>query len=289
MMSETNAGKPQADIKSLDDHRADSEADFSLPIDEHIEEVSENGRKVRRRGVFLLPNLLTTGALFSGFYAIIAGMNGDFVNAAVAIIVAGVFDGLDGRVARLTNTSSAFGVQYDSLSDMVSFGVAPALVMFSWGLQPIGKYGWAVAFAFAACTALRLARFNTQVESADKRYFTGLASPAAAGLVATTVWVGQAADVGVQLSILVALLTLTTSLLMVSNIRYSSFKGLDFRGRVPFGVILGVVLLIVIIATNPDVVLLAIGLIYASSGPVVWLWRHRQVIRKRFPSTKEDG
>jgi len=283
--SQTKPGK-NPDVSSLDEHRADVGEDFAFPVDEHVEEVSENGRKVRRRGVYLLPNLLTTGALFSGFYAIIAGMNGDFVIAAVAIIVAGIFDGLDGRVARLTNTSSAFGVQYDSLSDMVSFGVAPAIVMFSWGLEPIGKYGWTAAFAFAACTALRLARFNTQVDTADKRYFTGLASPAAAGLVATTVWVGSGVEVGVQLSIFVGLLTLFASLLMVSNIRYYSFKGIDFRGRVPFVVILGVVLLFVIIATNPDVVLLGIGVIYASSGPVAWLWRHRHVIQNQLPNTK---
>lgn len=279
------SSKPDAGagVHKLDDHREAEGENFSLPIDEHIEEVSEGGRKVRRRGVFLLPNLLTTGALFSGFYAIIAGMNGDFVNAAIAILVAGIFDGLDGRVARLTNTTSAFGVQYDSLSDMVSFGIAPAIVMFSWGLQPLGKYGWAVAFAFAACTALRLARFNTQVDSADKRYFTGLASPAAAGLIATTVWVGGAADVGIQLSIFVALGTLIAALLMVSNIRYYSFKDLDFRGRVPFGVILGVVLLIVIIAANPDLVLLGIGVVYAGSGPIGWLWQHRQSIARRLP------
>ena len=288
-MEDSKINKPDsADVSSLDERRVDAVSDFSLPIDEHFEEVSENGRKVRRRGVYLLPNLLTTGALFSGFYAIIAGMNGDFVNAAVAIIVAAILDGLDGRVARLTNTSSAFGVQYDSLSDMVSFGLAPALVMFSWGLQPIGKYGWAVAFAFAACAALRLARFNTQVDTADKRFFTGLASPAAAGLIATTVWVGNATEVGIQLSIVVGLGTLIAALLMVSNIRYYSFKGIDFRGRVPFGAILGVVLLIVIIASNPDVVLLSIGVIYASSGPVWWLWRHREAIRQRLSWHKTE-
>jgi CDP-diacylglycerol--serine O-phosphatidyltransferase len=275
------------EIRSLDERRNTDAEDFTLPIDDHVEEVSENGRKVRRRGIFLLPNLLTTAALFSGFYAIIAGMNGDFVNAAVAIYVAGIFDGLDGRVARLTNTSSAFGVQYDSLSDMVSFGLAPALVMFSWGLEPIGKYGWAVAFAFAACTALRLARFNTQVDTADKRYFTGLASPAAAGLVAAMVWLGSSIEVSVQLSVFVGLVTLLAALLMVSNIRYYSFKGLDFRGRVPFAVILAVVLLFVVIASNPDLVLLCIAGIYATSGPTQWLWRHRQLIRKRFPGNPD--
>ena len=274
-----------ATVHELDEHR-EGEQDFSLPVDEHIEEVSENGRKVRRRGVFLLPNLLTTAALFSGFYAIIAGMHGNFDNAAIAIFVAGVFDGLDGRVARLTNTSSAFGVQYDSLSDMVSFGLAPALVMFSWGLQPIGKYGWAAAFAFAACTALRLARFNTQVDTADKRYFTGLASPAAAGLVAGTVWLGHGTEVSIQLSIFAGFITLAAGLLMVSNIRYYSFKGLDFRGRVPFAAILVVVLVFVVIASNPDVVLLVMAATYALSGPTQWLWRHRRFIKSRIPEQK---
>ena len=280
---ENSKSDSSADVHKLDDHRETDDENFSLPIDDHIEEVSEGGRKVRRRGIFLLPNLLTTGALFSGFYAIIAGMNGDFINAAIAIIVAGIFDGLDGRVARLTNTTSAFGVQYDSLSDMVSFGIAPAIVMFSWALQPLGKYGWAFAFAFAACTALRLARFNTQVEGADKRYFTGLASPAAAGLIATTVWVGHATAVEIHLSIFVGLGTLVAALLMVSNIRYYSFKVLDFRGRVPFWVILAVVLVFVVIASNPDVVLLILAVVYALSGPIGWLWRHRRFIRQYLP------
>jgi CDP-diacylglycerol--serine O-phosphatidyltransferase len=165
---------------------------------------------------------------------------------------------------------------------MVSFGLAPALVMFSWGLEPIGKYGWAVAFAFAACTALRLARFNTQVDTADKRFFTGLASPAAAGLVAGMVWLGSTTEVSIQLSLFVGLVTLVAGLLMVSNISYYSFKDLDFRGRVPFGVILVVVLLFVIIASKPDLVLMSIAAVYALSGPIRWLWRHRQVFRKRF-------
>ncbi len=159
--------------------------------------------------------------------------------------------------------------------------------MFSWGLQPIGKYGWGVAFAFAACAALRLARFNTQVESADKRYFTGLASPAAAGLIAATVWLGHAAAVEVELAVFVGFITLAAGLLMVSNIRYYSFKDLDFRGRVPFVAILAVVLPFVIVATNPDVMLLTITAIYALSGPMQWLWRHRRFLVGRFQSTSK--
>ena len=162
---------------------------LDLIVDEHEEEVSENGRTVRRKGIYLLPNLMTTGALFAGFYAVVAAMRGDFESAAVAIFFAMILDGLDGRIARMTNTSSKFGAEYDSLSDMVSFGVAPALVMFSWALGELGKFGWSAAFVYVACAALRLARFNTQIDTADKNYFTGLASPAAAAVVASTVWV----------------------------------------------------------------------------------------------------
>ncbi|HBO11299.1 MAG TPA: CDP-diacylglycerol--serine O-phosphatidyltransferase, partial [Halieaceae bacterium] len=162
---------------------------LDLLVDDHEEEVSENGRTVKRRGVYLLPNLFTTGALFCGFYAVVAALRGDFESAPIAIFFALVFDGLDGRIARLTNTASKFGGEYDSLADMVSFGVAPALVVFSWALGDLGKLGWSAAFIYVACAALRLARFNTQVDSADKNYFTGLASPAAACIMASTVWV----------------------------------------------------------------------------------------------------
>lgn len=250
-----------------------SSEEFSLPVDDHIEEVKENGETVRRRGIFLLPNLITTAALFSGFYAIVAGMHGDFENAAVAIFAAMVFDGLDGRVARMTNSSSAFGVEYDSLSDMVSFGLAPALVMFNWALVPLGKYGWAAAFAFAVCAALRLARFNTQVGVVDSRYFIGLASPAAAAVIAGTVWVGAKMELGMELSALCALLTLVVGLLMVSNIRYQSFKGLDLKGRVPFVVLLVAILIFVVVASNPSVMLLLLAASYSVSGPLTWLWR----------------
>ena len=214
-----------------------------LPVDEHEEEVSIDGRKERRRGIYLLPNLFTTGALFSGFYAIVAGMHGKFEIAAIAIFVAMIFDGLDGRVARLTNTQSKFGAEYDSLSDMVSFGVAPALVMFSWALNELGKFGWAVAFIYVACAALRLARFNTQIDTADKNYFSGLASPAAAAVVAAMVWVSAeegwvAAELPIGMALLAGILTAAMGFLMISSIKYNSFKGLDLRGRVPFVVML---------------------------------------------------
>ncbi|MEM9257608.1 MAG: CDP-diacylglycerol--serine O-phosphatidyltransferase [Pseudomonadota bacterium] len=253
---------------------------LDLLVDEHEEEVSENGQTVRRRGVYLLPNLFTTGALFAGFYAIIAALRGDFESAPIAIFFAMVFDGLDGRVARLTNTSSKFGAEYDSLADMVSFGVAPALVVFSWALQDLGKFGWSAAFIYVACAALRLARFNTQIDSADSQYFTGLASPSAAAIIASTVWVCH--DLGWlgpalphEISILVGVLTAVVGFLMIANFPYYSFKGIDFRRRVPFVVIITVVLIFSLITVDPPTVLLAGFLIYAASGPVMQLVRRR--------------
>lgn len=252
-------------------------------VDEHVEVVLENGKKVRHKGIYLLPNLFTTGALFSGFYAIIAGMNGNFEAAAIAIFVAMLLDGLDGRVARLTNTSSAFGEQYDSLSDMVSFGVAPALVMFSWALQDLGKLGWAAAFTYCAGAALRLARFNTQIGVIDKRYFIGLASPAAAALVAGTVWAGSESHAEGVLLWAYALITAFAGVLMVSNVRYTSFKEIDFRGRVPFVVMLAVVLGFAVVTIDPPRILLAIFAGYAFSGPATVLWRKYRFTKKAAP------
>ena len=223
----------------------------------------------RHRGIYLLPNLFTTAALFAGFYAIVAAMNGRFEAAAVAIFIAMVLDGLDGRVARLTNTQSDFGAEYDSLSDMVSFGLAPALVAYEWALSGMGKIGWLAAFIYTAGAALRLARFNTQVGTADKRYFQGLASPSAAAIVAGMVWVGVEYGVsGADLKETAAVLTLACGLLMVSNIRYYSVKDLDFKGKVPFFAILVVVLIFVLVTVHPPTVLFGSFLLYALSGPV---------------------
>jgi CDP-diacylglycerol---serine O-phosphatidyltransferase len=256
---------------------------LDLLVDEHEEEVSENGQTVRRQGIYLLPNLFTTGGLFAGFYAIIAALRGDFESAAIAIFVAMVFDGLDGRIARLTNTSSKFGAEYDSLADMVSFGVAPALVMFSWGLGELGKFGWSAAFIYVACGALRLARFNTQIDTADKNFFTGLASPAAASILASTVWVchdlgWSGGEISHEFSIVMALLTATTGFLMMANFPYYSFKGIDFRGRVPFVVIFIVVLVFGLVTVDPPSILLAAFLVYAASGPVMQVvkWRRKR-------------
>ncbi len=265
-----------------EDPQKDPENESLLPIDEHIEEGrDEQGRKVRHRGIYLLPNLFTTAALFSGFYAIVNGMNGQFEQAAIAIFVAMVLDGLDGRVARLTNTQSDFGAEYDSLSDMVAFGVAPALVAFEWALASLGKVGWMVAFIYVAGAALRLARFNTQVGSADKRFFIGLASPAAAALVAGTVWAFSDFGInGSHMAFVVALLVAAAGMLMVSNIKYNSFKDLDLKGRVPFVAILIVVLVFAVVFSDPPRILLLIFVAYAASGPIQYLLQLRRRQRK---------
>jgi CDP-diacylglycerol---serine O-phosphatidyltransferase len=249
-----------------------------------------------RRGIYLLPNLFTTGALFAGFYAIVAAIGGHFVGAAIAVFVAGVLDGLDGRVARLTNTQSEFGVQYDSLSDMVSFGVAPALILYIWSLASLkdygpawGKIGWAAAFIFAACGALRLARFNTQAGVADKRYFQGLAIPSAAGLAMSFVWMVEDMHLtGVDVQFITPVLATITGLLMVSRFRYFSFKASPRSDLVPFFWIPLVVLILVALWIYPPRVLFGISLVYALSGPVLTLWGLRQRRGQRTATHTED-
>ena len=223
----------------------------------------------KRRGIYLLPNLLTTAGLFSGFFAIVSSMNGRFESAAVAIFVAMIFDGLDGRVARMTNTQSEFGAEYDSMADMVSFGVAPAIVAYNWGLTGLGKIGWLAAFIYVAAAALRLARFNTQIGVADNRYFQGLASPAAAALVAGLIWVGVEYDInGQDYGIIVAIITGVAGLLMVSNFKYNSFKELNLHGKVPFVALLIIMLIFVVVATEPALVLFIVFALYALAGPI---------------------
>lgn len=227
-----------------------------------------NNDSLPTRGIYLLPNLLTTAGLFSGFYAVVSSMNGHYISAAVAIFIAMIFDGLDGRVARMTNTQSEFGAEYDSMADMVSFGIAPGLVAYNWALSSFGKFGWLAAFIYVACAALRLARFNTQVGVADKRYFQGLASPAAAGVIASLIWVGSEYQIdGQQYGFIIGLITITTGLLMVSNFRYNSFKDVDWKGKVNFVVVLLIVLGFVIVASSPENILLFIFALYACSGP----------------------
>lgn len=246
-------------------------------------------RTPRHRGIYLLPNLLTTGAMFAGFYAIIAGIRGDFIAAAIAIFVAALLDGMDGRVARLTGTQTDFGVQYDSLSDLVSFGLAPALVMYTWSLQALreygplwGKIGWAAAFIYAACAALRLARFNTQAGVADKRYFQGLASPAAAGLCMAFVWAMQKDGVsGAEMVFVTPFVAVIAGLLMVSRVRYFSFKAMPGNDRVSFLWVIAAVLVLVLLAIDTAHVLLAIGVVYVVSGLVLTLYGRAMHRRRR--------
>jgi len=233
--------------------------------------------KKRRYGIYLLPNLFTTAGLFGGFFAIIAAMSGRFEAAAIAVFIAMFMDGLDGRIARMTNTQSDFGKEYDSLADMVSFGLAPALVIYQWALVPLGKVGFAAAFIYAAGAALRLARFNTQAGIADKRYFQGLASPAAAALVVGFVWWGyDGVWAREDIAWLAAILTVAAGLLMVSNVRYNSFKDQDLKGRVPFFKILLVVVIFGLVAMDPAIMLFLIALAYAVSGIVLTLMQLRQ-------------
>ena len=220
------------------------------------------------KGIYLLPNLLTTGALFFGFYAVLSGFSGKYELAAMAIFVALFFDGLDGRVARLTNTESDFGRQYDSLSDMVSFGIAPAVVAYGWGLGTLGKFGFAAAFVYSSCAALRLARYNVQAETSGGNDFTGLPSPVGAALVAGLVWSTHALTMSFELVIVGMLVTVSGGLLMVSNFKYSGFKEIDFRGKVPFFVIFSVVMGFIVISIDPARILFAIALIFSVYAPV---------------------
>lgn len=235
--------------------------------------------------VYLLPNLLTTAALFAGFYAILAAIRGSFGDASIAIFVAMVLDGLDGRVARLTHTQSAFGAEYDSLSDMVAFGLAPSLVMFLWALSGLGRVGWFAAFVYAAATALRLARFNVQIGVTDKRYFQGLPSPSAAAILAGAVWMGTHYGlVGQNLAWPAGALTVSVGLLMVSNFRYFSFKDLGWHNRVPFLTAVAIVIGFPVIFLYPALVLFSLFLLYAISGPVItWYQRRRKRERRPLP------
>ncbi|MGV6827662.1 MAG: CDP-diacylglycerol--serine O-phosphatidyltransferase [bacterium] len=234
-------------------------------------------RPKRGRGIYLLPNLFTTAALFSGFYAVLAAMNGQFEKAAIAIFIAMILDGLDGRVARMTHTQTAFGAEYDSLSDMVAFGLAPSLVMYEWALRDLGKAGWLAAFIYTAAAALRLARFNSQLDTMDKRFFKGLPSPSAAAIVAGFVWVSVDNGItGPEVAILAGIVTGLSGILMVSNFLYSSFKQVDLKGKVPFFAIVVIMLVFAVILAEPPIILFAFFALYALSGPALYirrLWR----------------
>ncbi len=246
---------------------------------------------LKERGIYLLPNLFTSAALFSGFFAIVQAMNGRFELSAMAIFIAMLLDGLDGRVARMTNTQSAFGAEYDSLSDMVSFGVAPALILYVWALKPLGKLGWLAAFVYCACAALRLARFNTKLddEHQDKRYFQGLPSPGAAALLAGFVWVSYEYGVSgrdiffgiLQMKWMAWGITVFAGASMVTDLRYYSGKDINLKQSVPFFVILGVMLAIVLVSYSPPEVLFFVMAMYALSGYGLW-------VRDRFKQKKSD-
>ncbi len=261
----TSINKPESESSTRDEHGFDG-ITFEVEEEEHTQE----GQMVKRRGIYLWPNLITTAALLSGFYSIIASMNGDFTQAIYAIFLAALFDGLDGRVARAIGAQSPFGEQFDSLSDLLAFGVAPAILMYSWCLHDLGRIGLAACFVYTACAAFRLARFNVQIGVVDKRYFIGVASPLAAVIIITLIWVGQdfpeifaVRELGIQ--VFNAVIIIAVGLLMISNIKYYSFKTFD-RKRVPFFVLPIAVFIFAAITYNIPVGILVISLIYALSG-----------------------
>ena len=261
----TNINKPERDISSKEESAFDG-ITFEVEEEEHTHE----GQKVKRRGIYLWPNLITTAALLSGFYSIIASMNGEYTQAVYAIFIAALFDGLDGRVARAIGAQSPFGEQFDSLSDLLAFGVAPAILMYSWSLHDLGRIGLAACFVYTACAAFRLARFNVQIGVVDKRYFIGVASPLAAVMIISLVLVARdfpavfdLRETGIQITNAVTIIAV--GLLMISNIKYYSFKTVD-RKRVPFAVLPIIVFVLAAVTYNIPVGILVISLIYALSG-----------------------
>jgi CDP-diacylglycerol--serine O-phosphatidyltransferase len=234
-------------------------------------------RENLRKGVYVLPNLITSGSLFAGFYVIIASTDGNFVRAAWFILLSAILDGLDGKVARLTGTTSKFGVELDSLADMVAFGVAPGVLMYTWALKPFGKLGWLAAFLYVVCGALRLARFNVQVSTVESKRFVGLPIPAAASIVATCVLLFyQLGGTGTIKKVSVVLLVFLLAFLMVSNIKYFSLKDPDLFKRQPFMLLVGAIMLLIVIVAQPEIMLFTIGMIYLASGPVGYLFQRRK-------------
>jgi CDP-diacylglycerol--serine O-phosphatidyltransferase len=243
----------------------------------------------RRKGIYILPNLFTLAALFGGFYGIVMAMDGRFDQAAVGVFCAMVLDSLDGRVARMTNTQSAFGEQMDSLSDMVSFGAAPALIAYTWSLKDLGRWGWIAAFVYCSCAALRLARFNVNTQVVDKRYFQGLPSPAAAALVAGFIWVlNDQGIAGKQVPWIVFGVALYAGLTMVTNVPFYSFKDIQMKKSVPFAVIVLIALGIAVINIHPPIVLFGLFVVYGISGYVVYAWRRAKGQRASVISTSTD-
>jgi len=232
-----------------------------------------------KKGIYILPNLFTSASLFAGFYSIVATLNADFERAAWAIVISGICDGADGRIARLTATTSKFGVEYDSLSDLLSFGLAPGLLVYEWALRPYGKWGWSVAFLYVVCGALRLARYNVQIDNVEAVSFKGLPIPAAAGMIVSMVLIMYKFEkTGPVEHPAVLFLIFAVAILMVSNLKFASFKELDLRKRKPFPVLLGIIVLLILIVNEPQIVLFTIGVLYVVHGPV-WTflsWRSKR-------------
>ena len=270
----------QRRLESFDERWVDALGDG---VDYEVEELHPAKPRLRSKGIYLLPNAFTTAALFCGFFAIVNAMNHQFETAAIAIFASLVLDGMDGRVARMTNTQSAFGEQYDSLADMVSFGVAPALVAYEWALKDLGKWGWLAAFTYCAGAALRLARFNVNTGVVDKKFFQGLPSPAAGALMAGFIWLADDNKIPVRDTLIpwvTFFIAVYAGLTMVSNARFYSGKALDVRYRVPFGVMILMILTFVLISSNPPLTLFGVFVVYSISGYVIWAWE--RLSGKRF-------
>lgn len=245
-------------------------------------------KQKKRRGIYILPNIFTSLNIMFGFYALISAIDGKFVHGAVAIIIAGMFDQLDGKIARATNTTSAFGVEYDSLADLVSFGVAPSIMVYLWALKPLGRIGWLAAFLFTVCGALRLARFNTQTSSSGSEYFTGLPIPAAAGMVATTILFYHRIHLTEKPSAMILLaFVYVLSFLMVSNIKYYSFKKLELFKKMNFNVLVAMILVLIFIAAQPSIALFLTGIVYLISGPII-TFRHLKTNREKKMLTQDS-
>ncbi|NQU12855.1 MAG: CDP-diacylglycerol--serine O-phosphatidyltransferase [Desulfobacteraceae bacterium] len=255
----------------------------------------KRSRRTGKRGIYILPNLFTSASLFGGFFAIIAAIQGRYETAAIAILISCVFDGLDGKVARLTHSTSLFGSEYDSLSDLVTFGVAPGILVFQWALEPFGRLGWLACFVFVICGALRLARFNVQKNSVEANFFKGLPIPAAASFIAslvlfTTALGGLPGSRHVVIIVLVYIL----SFMMVSSIRYFSFKEFELKKQKPFNVLVAIILILIVVAYKPKIMLFLILTAYILSGPAITLYRHRKkramedILIKETPTVEEE-
>lgn len=257
-------------------------------LDNEIQK-EDSGKKKIKKGVYLLPNLITSASMFGGFYAIIASLDGNFEYAAIAIIISGILDGLDGRIARLMGASSKFGVEYDSLADLIAFGLAPGVLIFAWALRPFGRYGWLAAFLYVVCGALRLARFNVQVTTIESKRFNGLPIPAAAGLVCATVlmffYLGRGEEMVKHITVLILVYAL--AFLMISNVHYYSFKELNLSQRMPFRLLVGMIFLLIVVAANPPLMLFLLSFGYVISGPITTIIDMKRKVELKAPKKGE--